>query len=110
LLYFTSIADIGCRIKLNTLPEYYKKLSNIIENISILAGLLIFSYRAFIEDDLIIRIIPFLIILIRNIWKYYEILHEDAERRQTKARASEELQFENLEEPVQIEMEAVTKT
>ena len=66
-------------------------------------------YGALVESSLPTQIIPLLIIIGKNIWEYWQILKEEKELRQTRARASEEVAFDNLDEPGQIEMEAVVK-
>ena len=98
------------RIRLNGASEYFKKIPNFLEGIILLGGLVVLLYRALIEESIIVRLSPFLVIIGKNIWEYCQILKEEQERKQTKARASEELAFENLEEPVQIEMETVPKS
>ena len=100
-----TVCEIGGKIKLITASEYFKKAGNVIELLVVVGGFVVFLYRSFVEAGLIVQLIPFVVIIAKDGWQYYQILNEEQERKQTKARASEELAFENLEEPVQIEME-----
>eukprot|EP00826_Nyctotherus_ovalis_P013237 TRINITY_DN13545_c0_g2_i1.p1 TRINITY_DN13545_c0_g2~~TRINITY_DN13545_c0_g2_i1.p1 ORF type:complete len:196 (+),score=19.13 TRINITY_DN13545_c0_g2_i1:81-668(+) len=105
LLYIGTACEVGGRIRLKGVSSYFRSLSNLIEVGVCIGGLIILIYRSFFTDGLIARVTPFFIILGKNVWEYYGMLKEENEKKQTKARASEEVAFENLEDNTHIEVE-----
>jgi len=109
LLYGLSAAEIAGRVKLNTATKYFTTPANFLECTMLCIGLVLLLYDAAVRPAWWSEVLPLLVIIGKNCWEYYLILKEEKELKQTKARASEEVAFDKLDDPGQIEMETVVK-
>ncbi len=101
------MAEVLGRIRLRGPAAYFTRLGSIIEFAVVCSGLASLIYSIAVDSTLAAQVYPYFTIIGKNVWEYCEMLQEEKELRQTKARACEEVAFGNLEEPVQIEMEPV---
>ena len=110
LLYLLIACELVARTKLTSKGDYYKRAENFMQIGIIAAGFIFFLYQNLVYSLLILRILSPFIVLVRQVWTYMELIREDEEQKQTRARASQELSFDILHNPVQIEMETINST
>ena len=109
LLYIAYVIDIYGRIKLKGWSIYATAFSNMLMFGLCILGLIIFFCRIFISDGLFFRLLPFLILFGKNLWEYYVMVKEEKERKQTKARACEEVAFDDLGDHIHIDVTDIPK-
>eukprot|EP00826_Nyctotherus_ovalis_P024684 TRINITY_DN1905_c0_g1_i16.p1 TRINITY_DN1905_c0_g1~~TRINITY_DN1905_c0_g1_i16.p1 ORF type:complete len:204 (-),score=40.95 TRINITY_DN1905_c0_g1_i16:152-763(-) len=108
LLYLATACELAARHKVLSNGDHYKRMENAGKIGIVGGGFVAFLYQCF-ANTVILRIAGPLVILAKSVWEYLDLVREDKEQMQTRARASEELSFDVLNSPVQIEMGHIGK-